>query len=67
MPKYIARRAPSRKRTSDLPDLFSWPSATDRNPLSRAAQHLMRRYRLSADAAEVIVELAGLGRNREAR
>ena len=65
MSKYIARRAPARNKTNDLPDLFSWRSTTLHRPVSRAAQHVMRRYGVPLHTAEVIACLAGLGADRE--
>jgi hypothetical protein len=61
MSKHIARRAPARNKTNDLPDLFSWRSAIHHRPSTHAGQYVMRRYRVSPHTAEVIAALAGLG------
>ena len=61
MPKYIARRAPARNQTNDLPDLFSWRSPVLHRPSTAAGQYVMRRYRVAPHMAEVIAALAGLG------
>jgi len=61
MSKYIARRAPARNQTNDLPDLFSWRSPVLHRPSTAAAQYVMRRYRVAPHMAEVIAALAGLG------
>lgn len=65
MSKYIARRAPARNKTNDLPDLFSWRPAILRHPMSRAGQYVMRRYRIAPHTAEVIAALAGFGGSEE--
>jgi hypothetical protein len=67
MSTHLAHRAPARNKTIDLPGLFSCRSTTLDNSGSRAGHHVMRRCRVSPDAAEVIAELAGLGGHREAR
>ena len=61
MSKNIARRAPARNKTNDLPDLFSWRSAILHRPTTRAGQHVMRRYGTSPYTADLIAALAGLG------
>jgi hypothetical protein len=66
MPKYIHRPCITRKKTIDLPDLFSWRSVAVHRPGSRAAQFVMRRYGVTPHTAETIVSLAGLGTDREA-
>jgi hypothetical protein len=60
MSKHIARRASARNKTSDIPDLFSWRAAIVHRHASRAAQYVMRRYRVPLHTAEVIAALAGL-------
>jgi hypothetical protein len=65
MSKYIARGASSRNKSIDVPDLLYWRSATLHRPSTRAAQYVMRRYRVPPHTAEVIAALAGLGADRE--
>lgn len=40
---------------------FDWHRVVVTEPSSRAAQFIMRRYRLTPHTAEVIADLAGLG------
>jgi hypothetical protein len=41
--------------------LFDWRQVVVRPPANRAAQYVMRRYRVAPHMAEVIAVLAGLG------
>jgi hypothetical protein len=61
MSKYIARRAPVRNKTNDVPNLVSWRSAVAYRPSTRAGEFVMRRYCIAPHTAEVIAVLAGLG------
>jgi hypothetical protein len=65
MSKRLTCRAPARNNANSLPDLFSWRSAILHRPSSRAAEYVMRRYRVSPHTAEVIAALAGFGGNDE--
>jgi hypothetical protein len=62
---HIARRAPAHNKTNESPDLFSWQAAITHRPPSRAAQYVMRRYRVAPHTAEVIAALAGFGGSEE--
>jgi hypothetical protein len=62
---HIYRRAPTRNKINDSPDLFSWQPVVIRYPLSRAGSHVMRRFRVAPHIAEVIAGLAGLGGSEE--
>jgi hypothetical protein len=61
--KYSRPRFDSHQ-VSELP-LFDWRQVVVRVPSSRAAQFVMRRYRLSPHTADVIAILAGLGASEE--
>jgi hypothetical protein len=51
---------PDSHQVSGLPP-FDCRDVVVRSPASRAAQFLMRRYRLEPHTADVIADLAGLG------
>jgi hypothetical protein len=64
MSKDIARRAPARNETNDLP-LFSWQPPVVQRPLSRAGLHVMRRYCVHPDFADLVANFAGFGGSEE--
>jgi hypothetical protein len=55
---------PDSHQVSGLP-LFDWRHVVVRSPASRAAQFVMRRYRVAPNIADVIAALAGLGGSEE--
>jgi hypothetical protein len=57
--KYI-KPLPDSHQVSGLP-LFDWRHVVVMSPASRAAQYVMRRYRVPPHTAEVIAALAGFG------
>jgi hypothetical protein len=58
--KKYSKPLPDSHQVSGLP-LFDWRHVVVMSPASRAAQYVMRRYRVSPHTAEVIAALAGLG------
>jgi hypothetical protein len=62
---HIYRRAPTRNKTNDSPDLFSWQPVVVLCPVSRAGSHVMRRFRVAPHIAELIAGFAGLGGSEE--
>jgi hypothetical protein len=58
--KKYSEPLPDSHPVSGLP-LFDWRNVVVRSPASRAAQFIMRRYRVTRHTAEVIAALAGLG------
>jgi hypothetical protein len=55
---------PDSHQVSGLP-LFDWRHVVVRSPASRAAQFVMRRYRVAPHIAETVAMLAGLGVGEE--
>jgi hypothetical protein len=59
--KSLHHRPPVRHGLLDLP-LFAWASAGRHPPLTTGGQWLHRHYRVPRELANVVAELAGIGR-----
>jgi hypothetical protein len=59
--KRLHHRPPVRHGLLDLP-LFHWASAIQTAPLTTGGRWLCRRHRVPHELANVVAELAGIGR-----
>jgi hypothetical protein len=60
----IPHRRPVRHGLFDLP-LFQWSATRQVSPLTTGGRYLHRRHHVPRELADIIAELAGIGRERD--